>query len=395
MAVAALAFGWWVFRTETPSVRPANQAGPAVPLPVSSAPVASTASTDSYRTAGRDELLALLRQKLQSGSDKDALAALAEIAKDRPELAISLANELGRTNAEKTAWVQEVVKQWAGRSPEQAWGWLAQPTNPLANSPLLGVVMDAMATSNPEMLLGHVDALLVQNDKSGSLFSAQNAVYYGLQALVKSGNLEIAQATVEAWANDPNKLPVGPAAYEIVVLAMDQKAPETAATWLRSLPASDDRNSAIGTFAFQWGQNDPLAAMHWAQTLTPQEGQPDVVGRIFSEWIQNNPETATNWLEDYLSRTPDDVADDMMIGSLVLFSPTAKNDPNEALKLADSIVNPQTRSIYQQQIFQSWGRTDPGSAVEYVMNSTTLDPDQKKMLIQQIQDASSPSTAEQ
>jgi hypothetical protein len=69
------------------------------------------------------------------------------------------------------------------------------------------------------------------------------------------------------------------------------------------------------------------------------------------------------------------------------------------MKLADAIANPQTRMVYQQQLVQSWGRTDPGAAVEYVMNSPTIDKDQKQLLIQEIQDANkavnSPNPPEQ
>jgi hypothetical protein len=55
--------------------------------------------------------------------------------------------------------------------------------------------------------------------------------------------------------------------------------------------------------------------------------------------------------------------------------------------------------IYQEQVAQSWGRTDPGAAVEFVLNSTTIDKDQKQILIQQIQDsfkaANTPNPPEQ
>ena len=394
IAVASLALGWWYFRPEKPSVPTVDQAAPAASSSDSSTPVASTPAGDAYQTAGHDDLLALLRQKL-SVSDAEALAALAEIAKDQPELAISLAHELGRTDAEKAGWVQQIVKQWAGRSPDQAWNWVSQPNNSLANLPLVGVVMDAMAANNPDALLGHMDALLLQDDKSGGLLSAQNTVYYGLEALIHSGNIETAQATVEAWANDPNKLPFGPAAYQIVAMAMDQNAPGAIGAWLRSMPVSDDRNSAIESFAYQWGQNNPVAAMSWAQNLAPQEGQTEAVGRVFSEWIQADPTKAMNWLEDYVSRTPDNIADDLMIGSMVLFSPSLKSDPGEALKLADSISDPQSRSTYQQQVIQSWARSDAAAAVEYLLNNQTIDPEQKKLLMQEVQDASSPNPPDQ
>jgi hypothetical protein len=394
LVALSAAFGWWAWRAGQaplpPSVPPSNPAGPAASSP---GPVlnltglgAPGAATDVYRSAGYNELLDLLRGKL-SGSGGEALAALAEIAKGRPDLAISLAQELGRTDEEKSTWVAGLVKTWTLRDPKNAWDWLAKPDNKLTTPPLFGVVMDAMAVSDPEMLLGNIDVLLLKDDKSGSPFSAMNSVSMGLEALVKSGNIDLARAAVEAWAADPGKLNFGPAAYQIVAMAMDKNTPETTAAWLRSLPASEDRNNALTALASTWANSNPSAAMHWAETIPATEGQSAAVSQVFSQWMQNDPVAAMNWLDDYIPRTSGIVEDDTLIGSMILFSPTTKSDPGEAMKLADSIANPQTRLVYQQQVAQSWGRTDPGAAVEYVLNSTTIGQDQKQLLIQQIQDA--------
>ncbi|HKB89554.1 MAG TPA: hypothetical protein VKC60_03435, partial [Opitutaceae bacterium] len=62
-----------------------------------------------------------------------------------------------------------------------------------------------------------------------------------------------------------------------------------------------------------------------------------------------------------------------------------KNDPQEALKLADSISNPQTREIYESQVFQSWGRRNPSAAIDYLQKSPTIAPEQKQLLMQEIQ----------
>jgi hypothetical protein len=390
VVVGAALVGWAYYAGQAP-LSSAQPDGPASPAAAAAGPAPGLArpavpGADMYRTAGYDELLRLLRGKL-SGSGGDVLAALAEIARDRPDLAIALAQELGRTNAEKSSWVAGLVGKWAARDPKAAWAWLTQPNNQLASSSTVGAAMDAMAGSDPELLLGNIDVLLLKDDNSGSPFSARNTVYMGLQALVKNGNVDLARAAVEAWANDPGKLPIGPAAYQIVAMAMDKTTPENTAAWLSSLPPSEDRNTALTTFASTWGQTDPGAAMRWAETIPEKEGQSDAIGQIFIGWMQNDPGAAMNWLDDYIPRTAGLVEDDVLIGSMILFSPTTKNDPGEAMKLADSIANPQTRLVYQQQVAQSWGRTDPASAVEYVMNSTTLTDDQKQLLIQQIQGA--------
>ena len=405
VVVAGAGLCWWAYRAgraSLPTGQPVGQASPAAsspgPAPDLARLAAPDADAETYRTAGYDELLGLLRGKLP-GTGEGVQDALAEIARDRPDLAIALAQELGRTDAEKSAWVAGLVKTWTLHDPKNAWAWLTKPANKLTTPPLLGVVMDAMAVSNPEMLLANVDELLIKDDHSGSPFSAMNSVNMGLQALVKSGNLNLARAAVEAWANDPNKLPIGPAAFQIVAMAMDKSTPEVTAAWLRSLPPSEDRNTALTALGTIWANSDPAAAMRWAESLPAEESQSATVSQIFAGWMQSDPSAAMNWLDDYIPRTAGIVEDDTLIGSMILFSPTTKNDPGEAMKLADAIANPQTRMVYQQQLVQSWGRIDPGAAVEYVMNSQTIDKDQKQLLIQEIQDANkavnSPNPPEQ
>ena len=131
----------------------------------------------------------------------------------------------------------------------------------------------------------------------------------------------------------------------------------------------------------------PRRRCRWAEALTPEQDQSDTVGQIFVAWIQRDADRAVNWLVDYLARDPGSAEDDVLVGSAILFSPAARSDPHEALKLADSVANPESRLSYQEQVLQSWGRTDPGVAVDYVLNSTTIAQEQKPMLIRQIQDA--------
>jgi hypothetical protein len=361
-------------------------------------PVPPTARETLYLTGGYVELRSLLRGKLP-GSVDDVLAGLAAIAQNRPGMAIDLAKDLGRTQAEKAAWVGEIMKPWAGRDPAHAWDWLAQQTyltnDQVANAGLAGVVIEAMAMADPKMLVKKVDSLLHQDNSSPGPLSAQGSLYMGLQALINHGQVDLAQTAVETWARDPLQPKIGATAYEFIAMALNKNSPESAATWLRSLPVSDDRNSAAGTYASFWGQSDPAAAMRWAETFAPQEGQPEAISQIFNEWMQKDAAGAMHWLGQSTSRHPAFVESDLMIGSQVLFSPATKDDPPKALKLADTIANPQTRLIYQQQVYQSWGRRDPAAAIAYVQKSPAIAPEQKQTLIQQIQAASSPNQSEQ
>lgn len=382
--LGAVAFGWRFFRTEK---TPAGAGHPMAPT-AQATPSQETSRPEeiSYGSLGYDQLLSLLRGKPAG----DVLAALKEIAKTRPELAIDLAEALGRTEEEKTTWVIDVMKQWAEHDSQASLQWVMQNgprVSELARGTLPGVVLDAMAVHDPKMLLGFVDGLLRAGfDKNqSSAIPPAIAVHLGLEALIKSGQLDAARAAVESWTHDPKVSKIGASAYEIVAAAMGKSAPQDAGAWLESLPASEDRNAALGTFAVNWVGTDPAAAMRWSEALPPEDGRSGVIRETFSEWIQADADGATKWLSDYVTRGTPGPDDDYLIGALVSYSPAVKGQPDLAVKLLDSISDPQKRAIYEERVVLSWGHRDLLAATEYVWKSPTIPQAQKQSLIQRMQ----------
>ncbi len=363
--MGAVAFGWRFFRTEKTQ---ASAGYPLAPTAQAAPPKETSRPVEiSYGSLGYEQLLGLLSGK----SAGDILAALREIAKTRPELAIDLAEALGRGEGEKTDWVMGVMRQWSERDPNASLQWVMQHgprVSELARGTLPGVVLDAMAARDPKALLGFVDGLLRagydQNQSSG--IPPAIAVHLGLEALIKSGQLDAAQAAVESWAHDPLVPKIGASAYEDVAAAIAKSAPQDAGAWLKSLPVSEDRNAALVTIATNWASADPAAAMRWSETLSPEDGRPGVIRSAFSEWIQADDDGATKWLTDYITRDPATADDDYLIGALVSYSPTVKGEPDLAIKLLDSISDPKKRAIYEEQVLLSWGRRDLPAATKYV-----------------------------
>jgi hypothetical protein len=383
-AIGAVALGWQIFRTEK---TPAGSGYPIAPTAQATPPQETSRTGDNlYSSADYGQLLGLLSGK----SPEDILAALREIAKTRPELAIDLADALGRNEGEKTDWVMGVMRQWSRRDPNASLQWVMQHgprVSELARGTLPGIVMDAMAAHDPKALLGFVDGLLRagydQNQSSG--IPPAIAVHLGLEALIKSGQLNAAQSAVASWAHDPNVPKIGASAYEDVAAAIAKSAPQDAGVWLKSLPVSDDRNAALGTFATNWADTDPAAAMSWSEALSPEDGRPAVIKSTFSEWVQTDAAGATKWLADYVSHDTPSPDDDDLIGALVSYSPAVKSNPDLAENFLDSISDPKTREIYENQVLLSWGSRDLPAATEYVWKSTTIPPERKQALIQQMQ----------
>jgi hypothetical protein len=340
----------------------------------------------TYLSSGYEELVARLRVA-HRGNEDLLLGDLSEIAKTRPALAIDLALALGRSDEEKASWVTGLTKQWADRAPQAAWDWLSHQTHrmeQLANGSLPSVVLDAMGAQDPDLLLRNVDASLRLGETPGVIAPAI-VVHLGLEALVKSGHVEEARHAVEGWLTGPLRNSIEASAFETVAVGLSEKSPETAGLWLKSLPASEDRNRALSMLASHWADHDPEAALKWAQELGVQEGRSVALERTFSEWVERNAGEAGNWLGNYLLNMPDDPEADRLIGNLLTFSSTLKQNSALALHWASLIGDPQQRQAYTEREALRWGRRDPAAAVEYVQTTPTLSPEQKAQLVQKIQ----------
>ncbi len=394
IAVAALVvFGWTAFRGNQGSSR-TLQPTARVSSDEAVRPAGATATNDAkiYQTAGYNELLGLLRGKGR-GSANDFSAALAEIAKTRPGLAIDLALALGPTEEEKSAWATDIMKKWAGRDPQSAWQWLQDQADRMdqrTDGSLTGVIFNAMAAHDPQMLLAAMNALFSPSNRRGP-FAAESAVQTGLQALVESGQVDLARQAIEGWANSSLKPDISASAYETVAIAMGKTAPDAAGAWLKSLPATDALISALAGFAANWSQRDPVAALTWAETLTPQQDQSVAINRIFGDWAQRNAGAAGEWLGDSLSHPSSGDETDTQIEALINRSSAVQGTPALALQWAGLISDPSTRETTEDNLLAQWTRSDFAAATDYIKSNPAIAPEQKQALIQKIQSFQSSS----
>jgi hypothetical protein len=351
-------------------------------------------SDDALRKAGYDELLVMLRRKVvRSASEAEILSMLRTIAETRPETAIDLAANIGRTDDERAHWVADVTRLWAARDPQRAWQWVIQPSHRLekiSKDGLVGVVLNEMAQSAPETVVQNLETLLrlgVQPETP----NPEVVLHEGIRALVANGAMEIARAAIKEWANGSLKDKIAASAYESVALQMADASPDSAATWLKSLPLSDNRNFALGTLASTWANRDPAASMSWAESLSPLDGRVDTIQRTFNEWVEREPADAAEWLNKHRAQSQPGGETDRMITRLVAASPLVRSDPAGALQWAALISKPELRARVIAAVVTKWGLSDSGSATNYLQQSADLTPEQKAKVLSSWQD---PSTAE-
>ena len=391
-AAAGAAAAWYLVLA-----RPPHAAAP-VPIdirtftapPAVAAPAAAAAPDrlPSARTASFGQMRELLLRKMADGaSNAELLSLLREMAGTEPALAIELAQSIGRSDDEKAAWITDLMRGWAGRDPNAAWQWLvaqAGHVNELANGSLINVVLDEMAAHDPQALIKNADALLRAGDQPNGLPS-QIVAQAGLNALMKTGDLNAACALLKYWATCSYRPDIGAGAYELVALELAKRSPADATGWLTSLPASDDRNAALGGVAADWVSRDPAAAMSWSESLKPQDGGPAVVQRAFSEWMENSPAAAEQWLGNQLVQNYGSPGNDELIVSLINQSPLIHTDPASAMQWVDLISDPVQQSQAREQLVLRWGQRDLPAAIAYVNNSSAIDPQRKQALLSTLQ----------
>ena len=259
---------------------------------------------------------------------------------------------LGRTDEEKTAWVEALMKKWAARDPQAAWDWMRQQEARIpkfAGGALPGLVLDAMAARDPRLVVENVRAVIANGENSGP-FAVQVIAPLGLQTLTRNGDVEMARHAAEQWSRDPQLSEIGASAYEIVAQAIGEGAPEAAGAWLKSLPSSTERNTAIASFVSDWGDRDPQAALSWAAQLPSKDGSNAAVERAFNDWVERNPAEAADWLGAFLSSSNNTAEGDRLVQNYINLSPALYGHPDLAMQWVTLISNPSSQEAARRRI---------------------------------------------
>jgi hypothetical protein len=313
--IAVIGWEFFAHKTKTPAaVAPdaarapiATTAVPAPTLPpagteVSSPPVSHQGTNDfsMLKNASREEILALAKDMLAKGQPlEDIIGLLDYLAASKPEFALDLARDIGRTGGERHVLFLAVLGDWAHDDAAGAVQWAFQKSgqyNVQGNTSLLYVVLEQVTADNPQAALAAAENALSQPPNALAGTNASEVARLTVEALTKAGHTDMAQQAIENWARGPEAANLDGATFEVVGMALAQNSPGDAADWLQSLPVSPARSQALSTIETVWGQNDPGAAINWAQGLPPADGRDDAVVNIFGQWLNKDRPAAMQWL---------------------------------------------------------------------------------------------------
>lgn len=249
------------------------------------------------RSASREELLSYGRDLLAHGDRLENVVTLLQfLAGDRPNLAIELARDLGRTDGERQVFLYATLSAWAGQDAPAAVRWAFEQSdayNIPGRASLLYVTIEEIAADNPRAAIDTAEAAL-RDTQAGA--SARDVARFTLEALIKTSHIDLAQSALETWASGPEAKRLSGPDFEIVAMALAGQSFKQAGAWLDTQGNSPARNDACLPFAMAWAEQDPVAAMDWAQQLGSASGGDDVRVATFARWLKSDRSAAMQWL---------------------------------------------------------------------------------------------------
>jgi hypothetical protein len=255
------------------------------------------------KNASREELLAYARDLLANGGPlEDVVALLEYLVRSKPEFAIDLARDIGRSDGERQVLLYAALSAWAQQDATAALQWAFQKADAYTipgNASLLYIALEEVAGDSPRAAVALAESGLRSDAALSSRLSGADVARLTLEALIKTGHGDLAQEAMERWARGPESAHLDSADYEVIAMKVAQASLEQGGAWLQSLPRSPGRNEAYASFATTWEQQDPRAAMDWAQALDPADGGDDVRVATFARWVKDDRFAAAQWLRTH------------------------------------------------------------------------------------------------
>ena len=177
---------------------------------------------------------------------------------------------------------------------------------------------------------------------------------------------------------------------------------DDALTWLRGLPAGDNRDAAFQALANQLGKSDPTEtkavfrqlspegqeeaanelamvfyeqdpaqARQWAESLPPGAAQAKAFEQIASVWYKQDPSEVAKWLNTLPAGQGRDSAVSFYSGAL------ANTDPARAMSCAMSIDDELNRNSEVSRVVEKWMRADASAARQWLRTTSDLSDAQK------------------
>lgn len=259
--------------------------------------------------------------------------------------AIGFASSL-ESQRERLLATGAVLTGWSRARPTDAWNWVIEREGKTRRAERwLEIILANLGRTDRETALA-----LLEKSPEGDFQTRMSLVV--LEQILRTESPREALR----WLGE---LPAGStgAAASFVAESWALTEPEAAADWLyRSYPGELE---GMGNVIREWTYSFPNAAAEWVWEQYTGSLRRDIMDILADEWVANDgPVPLAEWLNTH---GPDSSLDGA-IATLVLA--TASLDPATALIWAQSIIDPDSRSMLEIFVGRQWIRLDPIGAGE-------------------------------
>ena len=380
-AVALLAIGYLAGRFDPifgrseniSAVASATSGASALSVPIRSGGVGDSLA-DAARSASapadpRTRWAELLGKPPSAARELAMAECLRRLAATDPGGALALARQETNFRA-RQALVVASLQGWAGRDPAASLAWAAENLLETNRRDAIEAVIEA-GLALPGETTAAIRALCEKTDEA-------TASDYGrmlIAALARRADFEGAfRFAADAPVEGKGYL-VGAAMY-----SWSQYRPDEAAGAVAGIADPATRNEALHGLILGWGSNDPASLLKYASTMPAGPVRAQAFNEALQNWVANDPVGASAWLDKHESEPELDGGAAKLATSPFL----VENQMETALSWANSVTDPEQRSIVLVDIVQQWAKRDPEAARAYADKLRDLQPAYREQLMKSL-----------
>ncbi|MFO7725505.1 MAG: hypothetical protein R6V45_08160 [Oceanipulchritudo sp.] len=247
---------------------------------------------------------------------------------------------------ERQAAIASALRGWSKDQPPDAWNWVIEREGTSRQAERwLEVILADLGMGNRQT------ALLLLEKLPSEAFQARMARVVMEQIL----QAEPPREALEWLSEFPPEAEDAAAQYLARVWA--QTEPSAAADWFEE--AFPGRREGLAEILREWVYLNPEAAADWTWNELPDSEREELLPFIAEEWIANEgPAPLAEWLNSL-------GADPLLDGAIeALALASTSMDPATAMVWAQSVIDPDVRSMLEIYIGREWIRMSPEEAEE-------------------------------
>ena len=179
---------------------------------------------------------------------------------------------------------------------------------------------------------------------------------------------------VMEWAEglpDGNETGFRSTAYERTAGILAQDDHRAGVKFVERNRDTPEIESAFAAVARRWVSTDPEAALAWTRSLPPGSGRDRAVRIGFVQWQKNNPTAAERWL------LATEASPELDPARFVVVRRLAATPPLEAIGLAQTIQDPETKERSLVAVLTQWLQADQEAATAWLAQNPTPERVQK------------------